>query len=361
MKKIYLSIISIALALCLTFSVAGCSSKPFLSFNSNFNGAGDNGTSLLGLKEVTTYTVELDDNYNEQIKKLDAIKDSVAKYTFSKGQYVQTLVVESYFPADTLGVTTDIPVEGEVFHLTTLLTIDVEYTINGEQTPYEHTDVVETECYFLSSGMSFEPLYSKMKLDNTYLSLNDSFSAAASLMGYYEHTTIYNQKNYTLKSIAVEKSTKESDKEVTPRATEKTYNYESRKVIDNAQLLFALRNVEVPEKNPIELPVISPSYGVDKTLRITNKDSSTARQEVTYNGHKETLEIPVMNYNFIIAATENTGSYHYMNYPKSEVADKLPNRTLLVEYASPLISFGAFGCLGALVYKLNSVEVTSAN
>lgn len=359
MKKITLAIISVALALCLTFTATGCSSKPFLSFDSSFNGVGDNGSNHSGLTETLTYSVDLEENYNELILKMEALKDEVVDYEFSNGKYVQTLTVQSYFPADTLGVTTDIQIDGEVYHLNTLLTIDVKYTINGEQEPYVHTDVVETDCYFLSAGQSFAPLYSKMKIDNTYLSLSDSFEQAALLIGVYEHVIVYNQKTYTLKSTSLANSVKEPDKVVTPEVKEKTYDYESKKVIDNAQLLFALRNVTIDEKTPLELPVVSPSYGVDKTLRITNKESSTISREITYNDTTANIEVPVNNFNFIISATENTGAFHYMKYQKSE-AGHLPNRALLVEYASPLISFGAFGCLGALVYRLDSVQVSKA-
>ena len=352
MKKIFLTITALIISFIICLGAVGCSSITYLSFNNNFDGSSGGGINHLNLKETLTYSVTYTDNYNEQIKKDSDITDDVVKFNFDKGTYVQTLEVLS--SAKDIEEKTDIDCsQSNIYYLHTELSIKVNYQIEGKE-PYEHLDTIITDCYFLSSGQSLSPLYSKVTVDNSYLLVYSSETPAQIIQGKYEFTTVYQQKNYKLTSIVTSDEGKDT--------TEKTYNYNYKTAIDNAQLLFALRNVEIEEKATLTLPVVSPSYGKAMTLQIKNAESSTVEKNIIYSdGTKESTatSTPVKNYNFMIHATENTGALHYMKYQKSQT-ENLPFRSLLIEYAAPIICFSAHNCIGALVYQLDSVEVSQS-
>lgn len=354
MKKLLLKMVTFALAITLTFSVAGCNNINYLSFNSNFSGNTAGTGDSAGVSEVLKYSVNLVDNYNEQIKKDKTLTDDVVKYEFTNGKYVQTLSILPFLP-DEIKAITDIEGVGNIYRLKTEFSIDVLYTFNDNSEPYAHTDTIYTDCYFLAAGQSFAPLWSNVKVDNTYLSISMTSNRAITVSGIYEYTTEYKQKSYIVKSTSIE-----DDKET---KSEKTYEYNYKTTIDNAQLLFAMRNLNVEEKANVIIPVVSPSYGTAKSLQISYTDSSTYRKTISYNDGSNTTsasEIPVKNFNFMISATENTGALHYMKYQKDSV-EGLPFRSLLVEYAAPVISFSSYSCLGAMVYQLDSVTVMNIN
>ena len=146
-----------------------------------------------------------------------------------------------------------------------------------------------------------------------------------------------------------------------------TKNYTQKTVIDNAQLLFAIRNVELAEDASSALPTVSASYGAPKTLTVKNNGDTqkTLRKggenSFTYNGQEladNELEIAVKDYSFYLNTTNDAGTPQYLLIQKSASASgKLPAKALIIEYVEPLSIYGSFQRLGALVYTIKSVNV----
>ncbi|MBQ4098194.1 MAG: hypothetical protein IJC72_02690 [Clostridia bacterium] len=341
MKKLSLTVISLALALTMAFSLAGCSQKTQLSFNQNVLG----GQSSTGLLETLTYSVNLVDNYNDLVLKSSVITDEIVKYEFTDGKMTVKLSALDFLPD---GITTDIDwTDSKIYHLETDFSINVDYTIGAKQTT--HKDTIYSSCYFLSQGHSFAPIYSDYKVNNAYLRLPTSDEETAQVeIHEYQYITSYNQNKYTMVTNVLGEQ---------PNSDTKEFEYTYKTLIDNTQLLFALRSFTVQEKTTHNLPVVSPSYGIEKTLAVTLKDSSTFRNNkgIAF-GDAVANDIPVNNVRYIINATENTGSYHFIKIQKSATKE-LPFKAFMVEYAAPLLAFGTFNCMGALVYTLESVTL----
>lgn len=341
MKKLSLTVISLALALTMAFSLAGCSQKTQLSFNQNVLG----GQASTGLLETLTYSVDLVDNYNDLVLKSSVIKDEIVKYQFTDGKMIVKLSAFDFLPD---GITTDINwTDSKIYHLETDFSINVDYTIGENQ--LTHTDTIYSSCYFLSQGHSFAPIYSDYKVNNAYLRLPTSDGEKAQVeIHEYEYITSYNQSKYTMVTNVLGEQ---------PNSNTKEFEYTYKTLIDNTQLLFALRSFTVAEKTSHNLSVVSPSYGIEKTLAVTLKDSSTFRNNkgIAF-GDVIANDIPVNNVRYIINATENTGSYHFLKIQKS-ATNELPFKAYMVEYAAPLLAFGTFNCMGAMVYTLESVSL----
>ena len=345
MKKLSLTIISLVLALTMAFSLAGCSQKTQLSFNQNVLGGQTSSGSSTGLLETLTYSVNLVDNYNDLVIKSSVITDNLVKYEFSDGKMIVKLSALDFLPD---GITTDIDwTNSKIYHLETDFAINVKYTIGENETIHE--DTIYSSCYFLSQGHSFAPIYSDYKVNNSYLRLPTSEEEKAQVeIHEYQYITSYNQSKYTMVTNVLGDN---------PNSATKDYEYTYKTLIDNTQLLFALRSFTVTENVTHNLPVVSPSYGLEKTLAVTLKDSSTFRNDKGIAvGEVVANNIPVNNVRYIINSTENTGSYHFVKIQKS-ATNELPFKAFMVEYAAPLLAFGTFNCMGALVYTLESVSL----
>ncbi len=354
MKKILLSFLSLMLALFLCFSGVACSNVTLLAFSDKWNDG--NSSNHKGITETAIYSVTCSDNYNNLIKKTEIPKD-VLDFSYSNGKYVQVLTTSTSLPFEnTLG--DELTKDSLFYHLHTELTVDLTAKTNTQDEPINHTDTVISDAYFLSAGQSFAPIYSSTKVENAYIATSAGENAQAQVQIFsYEWNFVYSQNSYKMTAI-----TKGKDGDVT---TEKTFNYSYKSAIDNTQLLFAARNIEVDEKNSYRLPTISPSYGEPKTLLFSCNENpnSTYRNTIKFTSPKKTLdkemEIPVRTVKFLIDSNRDTGAYHYVNI-QTKKTDDIPHRALMTEYAAPIISYGAFQTLGAMVYKLTEVKIEQA-
>lgn len=350
MKKFLITIVSLSLAICFAFSAIGCSGVSTLSFSNSFNG----GSEPNSLTETLIYDVELVDNYNNKIQKAQSFPDEVVKYGYTNGKYTVKLTVAPFIDNSEIKTKSGIEFDANIYHLHTEFSIDVSYEIKNKD-KYENTDSIITDTYFYPAGQSFAPMYSSTHSKQSFLSISSSEAVTASVSFNESQTEIvYNQDKYTITTDNKSTEGKDSIKTV-------TYNYDLKSVIDNTQLLFALRNMNLTENVTSSLPTVAPAYGEAKKLSISLVDSVNQLAEVSYNGGEPSSEIPVKNIKFNIQSNTNSGAYQYVSIQTGAVkngqTDLIPNRSLIVKYATPHVAFGSFLSMGAFVYTLKTVTV----
>lgn len=349
MKRKLVTFFAMLLSLVVALSASGCSSITFLSFNNNFAGGVDHSVVPQTLTETLTYEVNYAEKYHTSyIKKGDSIDQSILKFEFGTGTYVQTLTISPRLPE---GITTTLEDASgnRIYCLKSTLSIPVKYAVNGaslESVEFT-TDTIESEVYFLAANLSFAPIYSSTKSSITFSNVQENTAAVKAIK--VQTTTKYSQTEYVT-------TTKVDDE----AATTTTYKYDYKTAIDNNQLLFALRNATLSTELYSTLPVISYSYGAAKDLHVRLHESlkESFKIDYTVNGTTATQdgEVEYNHVSFILGASTNTGSPKYLKIQKSKTAN-LPYRALVLQYAEPITTYGTFETLGALVYTLKSVEI----
>lgn len=368
MKKIFLTLTALIVA-CITL-LSGCSCVPAvpLTFNQNFAGGDGAPTNFnTKYKEVLTYDVNYVSEYNSSLK-INENLDKELLPTYSNGKYVSTFYGDvGSLP---IGVQTDINyTDSDIHHIKTEFSIDTK--ING--TTYK--EQIISEAYFYSANYSFAPIYSRTILKNAFVYIDVETDTIAERLQIFEYVTKYNQSSYvqTKKYYQSDKKTPEEinaeikDIDITSPElvsklvdyeAEKTHGYSIKQAIDNVQLLFAIRNLDVAVEKSVSVPTISPTYGTPKNLAIKNQSESTKDVTISFNGATSEVEkMSVKNMSFVIGGTDNAGSAQYVVIQKSKT-DKIPFRALPVEYAETLVEYNTFAQMGALKYTLTSVTVT---
>lgn len=345
MRKFIITLICTFTALIVCLAGCSCSEKQTLNFNSDFYNANTKSDPPAGYKETLTYKVEYSENYSEGISKSEHL--NTVGFKFYDGVYVSTLETLSALPEGiTSDIVADLPSNAKtVYKLTTKLSITCEYSGcasgNGK-----HNDIIESVVYFCSSSFSYAPIYSELKVDNSVLLFSNENSVVERLVA--TRTTSYDKTSYTLVE-KVDDVTKTTD-----------YDYKFATVIDNAQLLFALRNIDVSVDSSFYLPTVSYAYGEAKDLRVDGKSQTTVPVEITKDGVLITDEMSLNNLSFMVNDSTKAGMSQYVSVQKSR-SDKIAFNSLLYSYAEPLMSYGNILPMGYLVYTLNGIDITSNN
>ncbi len=346
MKKKLISMLALTLSF-VFFAGSGCASSNPLAFNNDFNGGGGSSAEPSNLIERLEYSVEYTDNYLDSIIKSDTITDELVKFKFENGSFVQELKVDGFIDQN---ITTDIEVQSNrIYHLTTTFNIDFLCDVGDGNGFKTFNDQIVSTVHFLSASNSFAPIYSTTSLKQTFLFLPTTEGEKAQAEQVtYQITTTYSKDEYVMVT------TSESSSQ------EKVYDNSFKKCIDNAQLLFAVRNLGISEEANYMLPTVSTAYGEAKTLKINYAESSVMNtpENLSYNENTVSAQtIPVKNYNFLLNSEKNTGAMQFLKIQKQAV-EGLPFKSLVLEYAETLPAYGTFSSLGALVYTLKSVTVS---
>lgn len=338
MKKRILALLFAIIVAVPCFCGCSCSSLSTLSFINAFYGKSD-GTAAnapnAGYKETLVYDVTYDDE-----KKDSSIEKDYLDFGFSEGKYTSTLEIIQSIP-EKYKDKFSLPESGSrnIYKLETELTIKSEYKTGGST--YENTDTITSVVFFNSCEYAFTPIYSETH--SKYLAVYASSGSATIKVAESNNSVTYNDSKYTVtaKNAVYDLGTENP----TFSETEKTYDYESRTLIDNAQLLFVLRNAEIDEEGSLNLPVVSVGYGEYKTLLVNN--SAETQRDVTVNGEKK--NITVKNLTFAINGQNDSGVSQSVVIQKNSAEN---DRAWLVSYVEPLIIQNSPTRLGSLVYEL---------
>ena len=340
MKRLFTTILALSLSLMLLI-FSGCLGAIPLTFNNAFNGAQEPDSSY---RETLTYAVSYG-NY-EDLTRSALIDQEQLKYS-ATGEYKTTFetVTKNDLPEQAL--LTDINLTagtGNIYHLTTSLNLNVTYTVNGEGSG-DYLDTIYSEVYFLPSGMSFAPIFSKVNQVSSYLTAeNGGAGLTYNVKKIESETTIlYNQSSYKI-TYKLDDS-----------ATDSNHDYSFKTVIDNAELLFAMRNLALEKDANTSIPTVSASYGQAKGLLITNGAEFETTLNINVNGAPVNEKVSVKKLDYHVNESNNTGVPQYVTVQKS-ASGNIPSKALMTEYAHATMCYGTNTITGALIYKLTSVE-----
>ncbi len=355
MKKLLFVVLSFSLAFLFALSGCSCAATQPLSFNKAYLGEKTGNYS-----EILEYSVGYESSYQDISNNTEIRKDQIPEY---KGTYV--VEFSNSHNALPSGINTDIDYEQDYHYIKSVLSLDV--TFNGKT----YNDKIVSEVYFHSKDWSLAPVYSKSTIKNTYLSIEDNEVDQK----IYQYSIIYTKSNYTVTKtyyapdanedvnlIDVTNTTDSNSssyfntqKLLPLSGNENSQQYQIRTIIDNAQLLFAIRSSNIDDTI---IPTTSFTYDQPVKMMASYKnDVNYTFEKLTYNGeNKDNTNIPVENLEFSINSTNNRGSSKYLSIQK-ESANGVNDNALIVEYAEPILS--GISNIGALVYKLNKVTIVS--
>ena len=347
MKK-FLALFSAVLLIFTAFAGSGCKNKDYLEFNNNYVASAT--TVAPGYTETLTYKVEYVEDYNSSL--INEVSKDILTTTLS-GSYVTVLKVINHLPDS---ISTDIETANlQILHLNTTL------TLTGSYNDQAVNDKIETDAYFLNEGQSFAPIYSRSNRAQTYVAVNGT--EILTQKQFYIYEIKYNKEDYTVNKFAFEKEEdfvvgieKGTHMTGSPKTYNKKQKYGFRQVIDNEQLLFVLRNMNISEEGSRELKVVTPVYGAPHEIKINNKNVS--QKQVNINGVTE--EIAVDNLIFGANSIKNSGTAHYISIQKNSENTTTKFSALPVEYAAALIESAMSKVLGSLKYTLTTVNVVNA-
>lgn len=341
-------------------TLTGCTSLSVLSFTNGFSAYLGDVDVTPGYTQTLDYSVYYSDT--EYFPKDQTIDDNV-KIEFINGNYTSTLTALQILPSNieslafedtSSDISTTISGDG-VLKLTTRFNITSVYT-EGD-TEYKHDDFIYTEVYFATKKYSFAPIFSKSY--SSYTIANYANGIYLFYVSDVQSETLYLSDSYTVKT-RTNAYTFDNPTESNINTKEwntQTVEYTFRTLIDNTQLLFALRNITVESENVFMLPTVSPVYKEHKALRIESSADTENTFDVEYNGNAYTEEkIKVTNLNFCINDSTAQGETKFVSIQK-EGSNNIPNMHLPVSFAEPLIYYQSFLKMGALVFKIKSINV----
>ena len=238
-----------------------------------------------------------------------------------------------------------------MYKLTTDFEIDLTVTINGQE-PYLHKEKITTKTYIASHGASLAPLYAKEDAEYTIISVGSDKAEIAIVKSVSE--TFYNKDEYRTVKTYKDFKTDETVNLDGVEAQETTTKYTFRSAIDNAELLFAIRGLKIEEKASEKINAVWSAYNSPQPLKITNTAATERQFTLNYNGESYTETIKYSSLSFSLDKTNASGTPQYASV-QTEEKGNIKNTCLLLEYVKPLITYGTFMSMGALVFTLDSV------
>ena len=368
MKRFIFLILTVCLCATITLSGCSCTGDAVLEFNSS---------KVKNIQaERLTYSVSLEKNYKD-IKRSTSLNQNLLP-EYKNGVYVAEYQAGVNSPVNHINLSQS---ESVINRITTSLTIEVVDNKGTADTSDDkiYKDQILSEVYFYDSSWSYAPIYSKTTVKNTYVA-NDS-SRIEYAHKIYQYTATYKKSSYVLtkkyyspsdgEDITGDMNLNELDptKFVAIKGNGSSHEYEFRQVLDNVQLIFATRNLDISKGKSIVLPVVSYMYSSPSQLQLLNSANSTKNIDKqsfnysvpTYNNFyaESTLSIPVKNIRITLTNTDYIGLPKYVVVQNGTAdEEKINNNALIVEYAEAIVASASYNCLGALVYRLNDVSIS---
>lgn len=377
MKKLLYLIFAFILATVSLLGGCGCGSDLPLEFKDYFYGDLKT-TPPTGYAETCIYTVDYKDNFEGEFAKNPALTDKLLKMEIS-GTYTTKLTVQGLMDAQT-------PIHGKnvnselkssfknvnIYKYETELVLDkVEYLVNeksvdvdpydvlakdewakaryGEETVSNGIDYIYTVTYFAPGPQSFTPIYTEQisSFTNVMITENSIDIGRRSSKNYIE----YNTNNYII-------NTEYSGGEVTLKSNKKV-NYTSSTAIDNTQLLFVIRNMNLSSGSSTMLPVASYQFQELKDISIVGESSRTEnitdQTSLKVNNQDFTgTSIKLDRFAYRLTETSSAGIKQLV-YVQNEESGNLGNHKLIYRYVEPLNAI-SYQAIGVMEYKLKQVS-----
>ena len=335
MKKI---VFSLFLALfMLVFTGCSCTAEAVLSFDNLWDG------KTIGYSESLVYSVDLSSDYKESsfaYEKSEALSNLTVSITGAYTVVNEILSKEDPSVPEKVkenAVYKTIEHAVSVVRCSSALNLSAKYSI-GDKTETSEDKIVTT-AYFYNYDDSFAPIYTEREIDYKYPSVFNGKVVLTEMKGkdYVE----YLSDKYVVRTEYGEG--KESETE---------YKHTLKTVIDNAALFLAIRNKSLDLDASYAVPVVHPSYGSSQTLAVTRFADLNKRITFDYNGTETTVDFAVKGMSFGVNSTNSSGIKQLAFVQNGESGGI--NKSLIIEYAEPLVEYSGFNKMGALVYTLKS-------
>lgn len=349
MKKL---LVSIMLVVTLLFCGCGCNGLSTLNFNNAWNN-GDLGK--VNYSERLSYTVRYLDTYTTGGSK---------SVSYEKSQGLKDVDIDIYgtyntelevFPVASVGSIEEIKdsnilddYEGHIIKLTTRLEVEASYSC--DENP--HSDFINTVTYFCNSSNSFAPLYSKTENSSTVLRVYNN--KAGTIRSHNLTETFYNKTSYRIINTPYINGVKDD-----AGITDKTYNYTLQTIVDNTQLLFALRNIDFQKNNNKVIPTVSSTYGNYQNISASYFDDKEANFTIE-NSTEKAYEMKSIS--FVSSVVSSGCAFSSGASGRAQIAfiannaDYFNGKAQIVQYVEPLTSYdNQYMCMGVLEYTLNNV------
>ena len=321
-----------------TLTACGCAGEQPISFNNRFTKGYGDGVPNDYFEELVYEINYKDDMYGYNIS--SAL--SPENFDFGVGSYVTTLKRLDVAPEELKNNEVLTSSNDKFYSYKTSFSMPVTYYIDGVAKSF--VDTIESIVYFHSQNMSFAPIYSNTKAHySVYSAVEGGYNVQDVL---YESTFTYDKNSYTLtlSGEGFETSTT-------------THDYEFKTLVDNAQLLFALRNLEVKENAPRNLFVSSSAYKEQTDIAVYFEKAVTERAEnLAVNGTEFTEDVKLDMIRFRVNSAKKSGNEQYLFIQNEESAGNIPNNAYIFKYVQPLICYGSFEFIGSLEFSLISVN-----
>lgn len=371
MKK-FLTSVAFALTFTMLFSAcscAGCNTETEITGSAYWHSGK---TYSPNFSEHAIYNVNYVDDYK--------ITTGGVKYDYSKSGSPENLtatydvgtyevIVKSISINDLPEETRSLTSANEFYKLTTELVLPVTYKFSNDSA-YTFTDKISSEIYFESISTSLRPLYSAKTYDSTYFSSTDTIlhSAYTTEIKWADKAELTITDNSAEKIKTDEYAEKDGEYGYAKISDQKySVKYSKRCVLDNEQLLFALRAFTLSTDFSETVKIFDTAYKNQLTsISIKSSETATVTDAWTlYLNDKEETKSSTSTFLTTIVRNDSdlSGSplicyYQITKYDGDDenvVADA-SGRSWLIKMVSRL-PYGS-GSYGALDYTLKSITVT---
>ncbi len=292
-------------------------------------------SNISGTSEKLTYKVAYDGS--------DAANTTYSA-SYADGTYTTELVNSTYTREDGT-------VEN-VYLYTTSLVIDVTFTFEGESATY--TDEVTTSVIFGTADKSLKPIES-VKTVSSHSPASSSAESLDETTVYYHYTfTAAYDKNVTQATLTY---TKLDGDESSLEDSTRTYDIDDAYTyLDNEQILFAARGMDLGDSASETVYTLNASRGVVQPVTIENSDVL----EGTFQINIDSSEMPeggyTLTYNAVTISINETqsGSSQTCYYAETTDASNNTYRNVML-YMETTLPYS----LGALTYTLTDATFTT--
>ncbi|MCQ2387488.1 MAG: hypothetical protein MJ066_03465 [Clostridia bacterium] len=350
-RKILAILLSVILCLPV-ISACSCNKLQKLSFSNYFYNGYESSinTPPCGYKETLSYKVDFNTD-SSYYKLSETVSNLLTTPTFSDGELKTVLEIVPDIDDEIKNKTNFIKSDTNIYNFTYDFSIKSIYEINGEK--FENEEYIESTVYFYPASSSFAPIYSLTKSYNSAL----NFDGKTFNLQFIESKKeiIYNSDTYTTNSSAT--LFNQNKEKLSENSNGKTFDYLTETVIDNSQLLFALRNINYDSANAFSLPTVDASYGkYTKLIANESEDSNTEKNiSLTYNGDLKDVKFKLKNIGYRVDENKATGMMQYVSIQKEST--ELPTLALPVIYYRPVVTSSNPATLGTLIFTLTSIEI----
>lgn len=327
-KSVFFAGIS-ATVLCGVIALTGCSASS-TTFSANWYKNTSITAYISGTSEKLTYKISYEAGTNEYYD-----------LSYSDGVYETTLTNTTHSYDD--GSTSE-----NVYLLTSSLSVNVTYTVDGESANY--TDTVKSEVCFKTVDNSLQPVYSYKEF-SCHSPITSTPTNVEDSVKYYHYSfeTVYDK---TLDTATLYYKKLDGDKSsLTDSETEydisSNYTY-----LDNEELLFAVRGMTVSEDSASTVSVLNASRSLLQNVTITNNGSEEGTYKFDMGDGEMDYSITANKITFIISSLQSGGEQ--TAYYAVVDSDNNVYRGVMLSLESTLPY-----SLGTLTYTLTEAEFSS--